>query len=219
MKFKTLTKYIAASVCILATSVSCTDLEIEETDSLIKESADGSGFGGLSDPESSLGDLYNKVGGDFQTQENMFALSEVTTDSYVVPTRGTDWGDNGVWRQLHTHQWSATHVFIKNSWNALNQNIFRATEIIESDGSAETEAEAKFIRAFNMFFLVDLFGQVPFRGVDEGPEIDPVVLSRSEAYSSIETDLLEAMPDLPPGSPGIANTGTATQACSALSFS
>jgi len=212
MRFIKYIKCIALSMCIIPLLFSCTDLEIEETDSILKESADGSGFPGLSDPESSLGDLYNKVGGDFQTQENMFALSEVTTDSYVVPTRGTDWGDNGVWRQLHTHTWSASHLFIKNSWNGLNQNIFRATEIIESNGSAQTEAEAKFLRAFNMFFVMDLFGSVPFRGVDEGPEIDPMVFTRSEAFNFIETDLIEAMPDLPDGSPGVANTGTATKA-------
>ena len=130
----------------------------------------------------------------------------------MIPTRGTDWGDNGIWRQLHTHTWTPAHLFIKNAWNNLNQNVFRASEIIESSPSAEVLAEAKYLRAFNMFFLMDFFGSVPFREVDEGPEINPRVLTRSEAFSFVESDLLAALPGLPDGSPGTANTGTATKA-------
>ena len=199
------------SVLTMALAVSCTDLEIEETDSLISEDSGSTGFTGLSDPESSLSDLYNKVGGDFQGQENMYALSEVATDELLVPTRGTDWGDNGIWRQLHTHTWTTSHLFVKNSWNNLNQNIFRATEIIESNPSASVVAEAKFLRAFNMFFVVDLFGSVPFRGVDEGPDVNPMVMSRTEAFDFIVTDILDALPNLPSVTPGVDNTGKATQ--------
>ena len=53
---------------------------------------------------------------------------------------------------------------------------------------------------------------MPFREVDEGPEINPRVLTRSEAFSFVESDLLAALPGLPDGSPGTANTGTATKA-------
>ncbi|MCM4150753.1 RagB/SusD family nutrient uptake outer membrane protein [Arenibacter sp. N53] len=204
-------KPVFGSIFVLVGLVACTNLEIEETDSIITKATSG-GFTPVADPASSLGDLYNKVGSDFQNQENMYAMSEVTTDELLIPTRGTDWGDNGIWRQLHTHTWTPAHLFIKNAWNNLNQNVFRASEIIESNPSAAVLAEAKFLRAFNMFFLVDFFGSVPFREVDEGPEINPKVLSRSEAFSLVESDLLAALPGLPDGSPGTANTGTATKA-------
>jgi hypothetical protein len=204
-------KPVFGSLFVLTSLVACTDLEIEETDSIISTATSG-GFAPLANPASSLGDLYNKVGGDFATQENMYAMSEVTSDELLVPTRGTDWGDNGIWRQLHTHTWTPAHLYIKNAWNNLNQNVFRASEIIESNPEAAVLAEAKFLRAFNMFFLMDFFGSVPFREVDEGPEINPKVLSRSEAYDFVEADLLSALPGLPDGSPGTANTGTATKA-------
>tara|TARA_R110002051_G_scaffold141279_1_gene214280 strand:+ start:6215 stop:7768 length:1554 start_codon:yes stop_codon:yes gene_type:complete len=204
-------KPVFGTIFVLASFVACTDLEIEETDSIIS-TANAAGFEPLASPASSLADLYNKVGGDFGSQEQMYSLSEVTTDELLIPTRGTDWGDNGVWRQLHTHTWTPAHVFIKNSWNRLNENVFRATEIIESSPSASVLAEAKFLRAFNMFFLMDFYGSVPFREVTEGPEINPKVLTRVEAFSFIESDLMDAMPSLPDGSPGTANTGTATKA-------
>lgn len=204
-------KPVFGSIFILVGLVGCTNLEIEESDSIISKAA-GGGFTPVANPASSLSDLYNKVGSDFQTQETMYAMSEVTTDELLIPTRGTDWGDNGIWRQLHTHTWTPAHLFIKNAWNNLNQNVFRATEIIESNPDAAVSAEAKYLRAFNMFFLMDFFGSVPFREVDEGPEINPKVLTRSEAFDFVEADLLAALPGLPDGSPGTANTGTATKA-------
>ena len=41
---------------------SCTNLEIEETDSIISE-----GFQGLADPSSTVDNLYNNLGGAFGT--------------------------------------------------------------------------------------------------------------------------------------------------------
>ncbi len=211
MKLETYKKFVFASLFIIGFTLSCTDLEIEGTDSIISEGSGDGGFTGVANPESALNDLYNKVGGDFATQENMYALSEVTSDELLIPTRGTDWGDNGVWRQLHTHTWTPDHQFVKNAWNNLNQNIFRASEIIETtSSSAGVVAQAKFLRAFNMFFVMDLYGSVPFREVDEGPEVNPTVLSRSEAFSFIESDLNDAVSGLSSVAPGVANVGTAS---------
>ncbi|MCK0161533.1 RagB/SusD family nutrient uptake outer membrane protein [Allomuricauda sp. F6463D] len=174
----------------------CTDLEIEQTDSIF---TDLSGeFTGVQ-AESSLTALYNSVRGQLQTQENLYALAEVSTDEFVVPTRGTDWGDNGVWRTLHSHTWSPTHQRVKNVWNDQNSNVFNATTIIDSRSSPTTQqvAEAKFLRAYSMFWLIDMFGQVPFRTPDEGPDVNPTVMTRTEAYDFAVTDLTEAIPDLP----------------------
>jgi len=212
MKLKLSIKPILIPVLAITCLFSCTDLEIDETDSLISNDTSETGFTGVTNATSSLDNLYNKVGSDFQSQEQMYAMSEVASDALLVPTRGTDWGDNGVWRQMHTHTWRSDHVFITNAWNALNQNIYNATEIIETpDAGATVVAEAKFLRAFNMFFVMDFFGVVPFRQLNEGPAIDPSVLTRVEAYSFVEKDILEAIVDLPTVSPGVANTGTATQ--------
>ena len=211
MKINFIYKPLICSVVLMTIALSCTDLEIDETDSIITRDIDAGGFVPLTNPASALNDLYNKAGGDFSTQENIFALSEITTDELLVPTRGTDWGDNGVWRQLHTHTWRSDHQFILNSWNTLNQGIFRATEIIESNPDASVLAEAKFLRAFNMFFVMDFFGSVPFRGVSEGPDVNPMVMTRSEAFAFIEKDLNEALPGLQSVTPGTANTNKATK--------
>ncbi len=181
--------------------VSCTDLEIKETDSIFTETGDG--FSGVADPEGALQNLNNNIRGNLETQENLYALSEVSTDEQFVPTRGTDWGDNGIWRVLHQHTWSPSHNFILGTWNNWNQNIFNASEIIDprSNASAAVVAEAKFLRAYSMFNIMDNFGQVPYREPDEGPEVQPRVLTRAEAYDFVLKDLDDAITGLPDGAP------------------
>lgn len=199
------------SLSVLAISFSCTDLEIEQTDSNFDENLSGE-FGGV-DPAASLDGLYNDLRGQIQTQEGLYALSEVSSDELLVPTRGTDWGDNGVWRNLHDHNWDPLHRDVKGAWNSLNQNVYRATLIIDSrsNGSAEQVAEAKFIRAFSTFWIMDLYGQAPFRGPDEGPDVNPTVRTRAEAFDFAVQDLTEALPDLPVSGPS-SNLNRATKA-------
>lgn len=183
------------SVALLA---SCTDLEIDESDSIISEDS-GTGFSGVTDPAAQVDGLYNSVYGQIREQSNLYALSEVTTDELLVPTRGTDWGDNGIWRVLHAHTWTQTHQYILQTWNNLNQNVFRASEVIDPRSNAPTEAlaEAQFLRAHSMWLVLDFWGQVPFREVDEGPEINPRILTRVEATDLVIADLEAAIPGLP----------------------
>jgi hypothetical protein len=82
-----------------------------------------------------------------------------------------------------------------------------------SGASDQQAAEGKFLRAFNMFWILDLYGKIPFRGADEGVDVDPSVLSSQEAFDFIINDLTEALPDLPnivPGSETINASKAAT---------
>src|SRR5690606_27884379 len=195
---------------------SCTDLELEPTDSVFREPVESGEFPGVADVAASLTNAYNSIQSHLQTQESLYALQEATSDELLIPTRGTDWGDNGVWRTLHQHTWNSSHHFILNTWNNFNSSIFGATEIIEtSSASPQQVAEAKFIRAFSMFWIIDLFGQVPFRGVNEGPDVNPIVMSREEAFNFAVQDLQEALPNLPSTGPG-AGTDRASKAAAHL---
>lgn len=193
--------------------LSSCSLDIEETDSLITE-GESALFNGVESVEGSVDKLYSDITGQIATQENIYALSEVTTDIMLVPTRGTDWGDNGVWRTLHTHQWSGTHQFITNVWNNKNGGVLRASEVIDplSNAGAEQIAHAKFVRAYNMFWIMDCFGQVPFREPTDGPDVIPSVYTRAEAYDIVVKDLTDAIADLPAGDPVSDNKQRATKA-------
>lgn len=206
-RFLTHIKLVVPILFLTLFTVSC-GLDIEETDSRIPEpGGEGCTFSGVENIDASLQNLYNDTFGQLGDQANFFALNEVSTDELLVPTRGTDWGDNGIWRQLHAHNWIPAHQYILNTWNNLNQNVFRATQIIDPlstnrDPGAvvsleQVKAEAKFLRAFSMFFVLDFWGVSPFRGTCDGADVNPTVQSSLETYNFILQDLTEAIPDLP----------------------
>ncbi len=203
--FLTNLKPVLAIAFLSILTVSCTDLAIEESDSIIAEGS--TVFEGVADVDASITNLYNDTYGQLGDQANFYALQEVTTDEQLVPTRGTDWGDNGIWRTLHAHTWSPTHQYILNTWNNLNQNVFRASQIIDplSDPTPEQAAQGRFLRAFSMFFVVDMWGVAPFRNVTDGADVNPSVLSAQEAYDFIINDLTTAIPNLPVRGPSEDN--------------
>ena len=172
---------------------SCTDLEIEETDSIITE-----GFQGLSDPSSTVDELYNRLNGAYGDQANYFALTEVTTDAALIPTRGTDWGDNGRWRNLHNHEWNAEATDIINPFNQFSSYQLLASQVLDSRSNPSTQniGEASFIRAFSMWVILDFFGQVPFRDTQLPSSAVPEVLTGSAAVDFILADLDTAIANL-----------------------
>ncbi|HAD13870.1 MAG TPA: RagB/SusD family nutrient uptake outer membrane protein [Saprospirales bacterium] len=199
----------------MMTFQACTDLEPEFTDSLLAEGASGTFAGNAGDL---LVTAYNDLGA-FTDQANIYSLTAHTSDEMIPPTRGTDWGDNGVWRTLHAHTWDASHAFVTNSWNQLNSRVFRCNQVLASTSPAPTAqqaAEAKFLRAFYMYHVMDFWGKVPFRNVGEGVDVNPRVLSRAEAFDFVEQDLLDAMPNLPAGGPGGDATKASKAAANAL---
>lgn len=196
-RFKLLLIAISSTVLTL----SCTDLEIDPTDSAI-ENLTGE-FTGVEDPTNQIDGLY----GDFNRigdQANNYALQEVAGDYELVPTRGTDWGDNGIWRTLHAHTWDAGHQYILNVWNNWNNSIFKASEVLDSrtTTTAEQFADASFLRAYATWIIMDAFGQVPFREVDSAPQDLPTVRTSTEALADVLADLDVAIAGLPDVSAG-----------------
>jgi hypothetical protein len=197
--FMKIKKYIPAIVLgLIFTSCS---LDIEETDSLITEEGI---FDGVDNPTAQVTTIYNNLRGVIENQEKLYAMTEVSTDELVVPTRGTDWGDNGVWRNLHVHTWGPTHRDVVNVWNDMNGGVLKCTEVLDpltTTATALDIAEAKFARAYQMWIVFDFWRQVPFKNPTDGPDVLPTVLTTQEAYDLIIQDLTEAIVDLPASNP------------------
>ncbi len=193
MKRTRLTLFALTAMSLIGLS-SCTDLEIEETDSIIS-----TGFQGLADPASTVDELYNRLNGQYGDQANLYALSEVTSDAALVPTRGADWGDNGLWRVLHSHSWNGQHQFIITVFNQFNGNQLLASQILDSrsNPAANDVGEASLIRAFSMWIILDLYGQVPFRDTALPSSTLPEVLTGQAAVDFILADLDTAIANLP----------------------
>ena len=184
---------------LLGATVSCTDLEVEETDSV-----NAVAFEGVVDPEGFITGLYNNLNGFIGDQANLFALSEVTTDEFLIPTRGADWGDNGIWRQLHQQNWPTDHAFITNVFNQWNGLHFSGAQLLSplTTLTAEQQGQAQFMRALGMWVILDNFGQVPVRNPEESLLIDPLVLTGEEAVAQIIADLEGAITNLNDVAPG-----------------
>src|SRR5690625_7612721 len=85
----------------------------------------------MTDPTSALVGVYSQLNG-LRGAGETFALMEHPSDEMIGPTRGTDWSDFGVWRQLHAHTWGPSHAQLSNPWHPLNSGISRASQVVES---------------------------------------------------------------------------------------
>ncbi|TSD66073.1 RagB/SusD family nutrient uptake outer membrane protein [Inquilinus sp. KBS0705] len=197
-----------AVVCglVLLTAAGCAKLDekLYGSKSLVDPNAPSS--------SADLNGVYSQLYGQTD-QANTYALQEHPTDEMMGPTRGTDWGDFGTWRKLHTHTWTATHNQVNDTWDQLNIGVFRATQVITKATDNKIKAEASFLRAYFMFQIVDLYGQAPFRDPAGSVTSIPTVMSRPEATAFIIKDLEFAEANLLAGSPtasiGVANKAAA----------
>ena len=176
----------------LLLSVSCTNLDEEILDGYNQDT----GSGGEVNTAAQLQSAYEGLR-DFQNQGTMFAMDEMSTDALVGPTRGGDWDDNGSWRQLHTHTWSPDHIEVLNSWNSLLSNSYKCKLVIENSSDASEILQARFLRAFYQFNVMDLYGQVPYRPAGSKLTDDPLVYTRSEAFDLVVSELEAVLSSLP----------------------
>src|SRR5664279_5331133 len=155
-----------------------------------------------------LRNAYNDVGAPYsQIANDVSALNDCSGDEQAVPTRKTDWGDNGAWIALHQHNWPVDdgeqlHI---NTWNDLNKINFDATNVLTFNPSPEQIAEARFIRALSLYQLLDLFGQFPFRDPGENLLNAPKVYRGDSAVQFIISELTTILPQL-------SDANTVTQA-------
>jgi len=164
---------------------SCTKLDQKLQSSI---SFDPSAGGG--DATSFLNGTYNDLAGLLHSQDQIFSLQENTGDMCLVPTRGGDWDDNGVWRVLHAHTWTATHSQFVSVFNGLGKLESDALSTLASSPTPVQADEALFLKSVAQFYFLDLFGQVPYRTVGEYNSLKPApVLEPAAAVDTLVTTL------------------------------
>jgi hypothetical protein len=94
-----------------------------------------------------------------------YDLNSMSTDEQVIPHRNTgDWELD--FARLYLRQWLPTDGFINNTWNWLYRSVFNANLAVAQLETANADpskiAEAKVLRAFFYYLLIDDFGDVPF---------------------------------------------------------
>ncbi len=120
--------------------------------------------------------LYNYIGGHEDGQglqgtcRGVYDLQTFGSDEAMLPTRGGDWFDGGIWQAMYRHSWAAGHDLPKNAWLYLYKVVTLCNRSIEKLDAHRTlagssydmwRAEIRAIRAMYYWYLIDLFGDVP----------------------------------------------------------
>ena len=158
--------------------------------------------------------VYNYIGGSKNscglqgTDRGVYDLNSMTTDEQIVPTRGGDWYDGGLWQRLFFHTWTAGEGPLKDTWDYLFRAVILSNEGLEkiasSDGEAMNrqhlaamQAELQAVRAMFYFYLMDLYGRVPLVTTPGGKSSELTLADRSTLFRWIVGQLQTALPQLP----------------------
>src|SRR5256885_232181 len=132
-------------------------------------------------------------------------LEDLTTPVAIVPTRGSDWYDNGQWLDLHRQTWTAnssgTLAFVDGAWNDLFSGVAKANLMIDvvtkagGTNQAQTLAELRTLRAWYYYMLQDMFGGVPLVTTTELKQYPRS--TRPQVFDFMVKELTESIPLLP----------------------
>lgn len=182
------------SILLLSTitfGVSCTNLDEEALDGFVTN-----GTAGNVNTGAFLQSAYEGLR-SFQGQGGLFTLEEMSGDGLVGPTRGGDWDDNAKWRQFHVHTWGADNEEIRNAYNDLLSNVYNCDLVINNTATDAQKTQARFLKAFYYYNVIDLFGQAPYREAGSPITDNPKFWSRKEATAFVISELEAVLPKLP----------------------
>lgn len=185
---------------LLGVGFSCTDLE-EELTADFNERFDpqNPGFGESinvngSLPDDGLNSAYDRLRNGTAWHGSYFSVSEISTDEVVITQKGGDWFDGGIWLNMHRHDFRSTNPGLNGSWNDIYGGVFECNSLLNSgDLIPQGEAEVRVVRAYLFWRLMDLFGNIKLQTT---PSQDVQQSDRATAFAFIESEVLDAIPDM-----------------------
>ncbi len=201
LKMKKMKKTIFIFLLSAVFMYSCTDVDEEVFDKYAAKD-----FYGTSDgADAALANVYANIPGNWGgvgyagADRGWYDLNCMSSDEQVVPHRNTgDWELD--FARLYLREWLPSDAFISNTWNWLYNSIFQANLAIEqlelADADASKISEARMLRAFFYYLLMDDFGDVPFftensMTVDQIPQ-----KSRKEIYDFVLKEITDNIESL-----------------------
>ena len=159
---------------------------------------------------NTVANLYSYIGGNANSQglqgtsRGVYDLNTFTTDEAIIPTRGGDWYDGGLWQALYTHNFYVDPV--GDTWNYLYKVIVKCNKAInrldaytghfEERTLRAWEAEVRALRAMYYYYLLDLYGSVPYVRTATTELSAAEQVSRSTLFNNIWEELSNALPYL-----------------------
>lgn len=159
---------------------------------------------------NAVASLYVNMGSNTESEglqgtcRGIYDYNTLTTDEAIIPIRGGDWYDGGLWQNMYLHTWTASDTYLYNVWKYLYRVIVKCNESLATiDGHAQLlsetqlaayKAEVKAIRALFYYYAMDMFGRIPLV-TSTSIEADQVVQSeRSEVFRFIVSELQGVLP-------------------------
>lgn len=162
---------------------------------------------------NTVANLYTKVGhngggwGLQGTDRGLYDLNTFTADEAMLPTRGGDWDDGGLWRNLFQHNWGVNNDIVISVWDYLYNVIVQCNTSIDKLNELESvdpenpyygiyKSEVRAFRAMYYYYLLDLFARVPIVESSTTEMKDVKQSERSEVFAFVKKELEESLPDL-----------------------
>ena len=152
---------------------------------------------------------YADLRGPFGDVGQLINLTGNASDESLVATRAGDWDDNGAWRVMHNHSWNADLGSILGTFNSLNKINFDATNVLAFGPTPAQAAEARFLRAYALYNILDFYGQYPIRNPGDNLLNAPEVKSGAAASDFIISELNAVLATMPAPSANVNYKGTA----------
>ena len=165
---------------------------------------------------NAVASLYNYIGGANESEgiqgtcRGIYDYNTLTTDEAMIPIRGGDWYDGGLWNAMYQHRWTADDQSLYDTWKYIYKVIVLANkslDIISSKSgllsAAQQEkyrAEVRAIRAMFYYYAMDMFGRVPLvLSTDEQrySSLFQGQTDRSSVFHFIFQELQQVLPSLP----------------------
>jgi hypothetical protein len=158
--------------------------------------------------------LYNYIGGNTDGQglqgtcRGVYDLQTFGSDEAMLPTRGGDWFDGGIWEDMYMHAWDAGHELPKNAWLYLYKVINLCNNSIEELEKhqnmltkiqyTEYNAEVRALRAIYYWYLLDLFARVPIITTSQASMRYVQLSNRTQVFRFVSDELLKVCDHLMP---------------------
>lgn len=137
--------------------------------------------------------------------QNFYQLVDIAGGEMVIPVRGSDWLDGGYNIQNFLHTADPNSPYGNGTWASLYKGIVSVNQTLDAlnilqqkpDGYNAIVAELKILRAFNYYWLIDLFGDVP---LVTDSKTDPNTVSRTpraQVFTFIASEIETNIPNLP----------------------
>lgn len=157
--------------------------------------------------------LYNYIGGSADSEglqgtcRGVYDYNTLTTDEAMIPIRGGDWYDGGLWENMYLHQWNANDLPLYNTWKYLYKVVVLANKslsVIDTYGHLLNEeqknayqAEVRAVRALFYYYIMDMYGRIPLVTSYNEKQDEVIQSERSEVFRFIVNELQEVVASLP----------------------